>query len=367
MKHQDLKRLLDVAKRRISTIDVNSLNNILDNKNDLLKKKLINDAIRPVNASENKIVKSVGNTSVSNSKILRQNKNFFTKLNGNFKRIQLPESGAFNGTIIRYNEEKIICVYRSDEKHFVACYLDNKYNPIKDSFHKLKISKCADPRLIWLKNNSLLLTYASVNNVSYDKEYICGMIIMDDKSAGKFIDGNEFRISSASLHGRQKNWMSFSKDGEIYFISSVCPHEIYHLSDDLVCKKLYTTNWSSPWLVKEHHRGSTNPIRLSDGNYLSTFHTSMKHEGRFHYDNGCYIFSGEPPFNVIKCANRTYLPAEAACEKHVRNAKRIVCNFPVGMMMENGKAIISYGDNDSCVKIVEYKLEDLLNTTIDVS
>jgi predicted GH43/DUF377 family glycosyl hydrolase len=93
----------------------------------------------------------------------------------------------------------------------------------------------------------------------------------------------------------------------------------------------------------------------------------MKYKGKFHYDNGCYLFSGKPPFNVLKCANRTYLPAEAACEKHFRKANEIVCIFPVGMIYEKNKVIISYGDNDTLVKIVEYDLEDLLDTMVDVN
>jgi predicted GH43/DUF377 family glycosyl hydrolase len=61
------------------------------------------------------------------------------------------------------------------------------------------------------------------------------------------------------------------------------------------------------------------------------------------------------------------LPAEAACEPPFRKASEIVCNFPVGMIYENNKVIISYGDSDSVVKIVDYKIEDLLSTMIDVN
>lgn len=361
-----IKKLIDVAKRRSGAIDINSLNSIIDNKNNISNNLFTKNHGKNRYSRNEKLVKSIGTGLNSSNNKPRPDKNFLTKINGNFYKVLLPEKGAFNGTVIRYDENKIICVYRSDENNFVACFMDNKYNVLPNSFYKLKIKDCADPRLTWLKNNNLLLTYSSVIGVTHDREYICGTIIMDDRLEGKFVDKPEFRISPSNLSGRQKNWMPFKHEEKVYFVASVCPHEIYFLNENLVCKKVYHTDWTSPWAIKEHHRGNTNVVMLSDGNYLATFHTSMRHENKHYYDNGSYIFSGVPPFNVIKCSNRTYLPAESACETHFRKNGQIVCNFPVGMMVENNKVIISYGDNDSVVKIVEYKIEDFLNTMIDV-
>jgi predicted GH43/DUF377 family glycosyl hydrolase len=363
-KNEDIKRLIETAKKRFSSVEVNNLNNIIENNG--VKKS---DLTRFANKGDNQhtiIVRSLGTKISSHSLRERGNQKFLTKLNGNFHRISLPEKGAFNAAIVRYNEEKIICVYRSDEAHFVACYLDNNYNPIKDSFHNLKIKNCSDPRLIWLNDGSLFLVYSSIHNVSHEKEYISGTIIMDQKETGIFIDSQEIRISPESMSDRQKNWMPFIYDKKVYLVSSVCPHVIHSLDDDFKSKKAYQTNWSSPWFINMHHRGNTNAVMLDDGNYLATFHTSFLHKGMHYYDNGSYIFSGKPPFNVLKCSNRTYLPAESACEKHFRKESEILCNFPVGMMLENNKVIISYGDNDSVVKIVEYKVEDFLNTMVDV-
>ena len=79
-----------------------------------------------------------------------------------------------------------------------------------------------------------------------------------------------------------------------------------------------------------------------------------------------YIFEGKPPFKVLKCSNKTYLPAEDAIEPHFRKANSILCPFPVGMVVKKNKVIISYGDNDSCVKILETNLEDLNKLMLEV-
>jgi len=359
---ENIARLIDVAKRRIGSIDINGLNSIIDpNKDNMLKKNT-----RELNYKKEKIVRSIGASRSTLPDKGRLNEKFFTKVNGNFHSIYMPEEGSFNAGIVRYNKEKLICVYRPDEYNFIGCYLDNNYNVIKGSYYKFKINNCADPRVLWNSKNQLILIYSSVDKSEFSKEHICGTVMIEDKESGVFVDRPAFRISPINLEGRQKNWMPFTYNNKIHLIAHVNPHVIYELNDNNVCKKLYETKWKSPWMIKESLRGSTNAIRLDDGNYLSTFHTSMNHRGKLYYDNGCYIFSGKPPFNVLKCANRTYLPAEAACEKHFRKANDIVCNFPVGMIVEDNKVIISYGDNDTLVKIVEYKLEDLIKTMVDI-
>jgi hypothetical protein len=80
------------------------------------------------------------------------------------------------------------------------------------------------------------------------------------------------------------------------------------------------------------------------------------------YDNGAYIFEGKPPFKPLECGHRTYLRAEAAREKHFRKTGVIVCTFPIGMTTKNDKLIISYGDNDSCVKIMETTIDEMKKT-----
>ena len=69
---------------------------------------------------------------------------------------------------------------------------------------------------------------------------------------------------------------------------------------------------------------------------------------------------------MLKCANRTYLKAEDAVEPHFRKKGLIQVCFPVGMTRKNNDLLISYGDNDSSVKILKTTVEDMLKTTIDV-
>ena len=68
----------------------------------------------------------------------------------------------------------------------------------------------------------------------------------------------------------------------------------------------------------------------------------------------------------MKCGNRTFLPAEAAVEPPFRKAGIIRCIFPVGMVRSGERILISYGDSDSCVKILDTRVSELMTTMVDV-
>lgn len=277
--------------------------------------------------------------------------------------IRLPlKHGCFNAGLIEF-ENEYVCVYRPDEYSFAAVILNSDLE-ISSTIHKFKITNCADPRLIW-NNNKLFMIYSSTDE-SIKKECIRGTIIMDLEKSKQFIQNEPFRVSPPGVT-REKNWMPFEYENEIYLIASINPHIIYKLNKNNEAEKVYETKWISPWFNSEFLRGNTNAVRLPNGNYLSTFHTVEKMNKSMHYyDNGCYVFEGKPPFKVLKCANRTYLKAEDAVEPHFRKKGLIQVCFPVGMLRKDNNLLISYGDNDSSVKILKTTVEDMLQTTIDV-
>ena len=298
---------------------------------------------------------------------IRQQHDKLTTINGKITKLNLPH-GSFNaGIAVLPNTDNYICVYRPDEYGFIACLLDSQFKIIENTFFNLQINNCADPRLIWI-NKKLLIIYSS-NDDGLAFECIKGGFIMDLNKANAFIKPEIFRISPHNGL-REKNWMPFINDNHLYLISTIKPHTIYELNfinDKPVCEKKFQTDWINPWFSKEFLRGNTNAVQLEDGNYLATFHTVEKINQTHFYDNGCYVFEGKPPFKVIKCANRTYLKAEDAIEKHFRKEGIILVNFPVGMIRDKERIIISYGDNDSCVKILETTIQEMLNTTLKLS
>lgn len=280
--------------------------------------------------------------------------------------LNFPEKGSFNsGMAIHPDGDKYIFVYRPDEYRFVGCFVDKSFQKITNYF-KFNILNCADPKLIWHKDK-LYMIYSSTNGVRFDEEYMSGSIIMDLSVSKNFIQTKEFRISPKELSSRQKNWMPFINNDDLYFISSICPHVIYKfINEKTDPKKICYNNWKSPWMFEEFLRGNAPIIQLENGDYLGIFHTVVTKNKLHYYDNGCYVFEGKPPFIVKRCSDKTYMKAEDATYPHYRKRGSILVNFPVGMIRDGEDIYISYGENDSIVKVMKVKVEDMLNLTVEI-
>ena len=293
---------------------------------------------------------------------------FLTTIPSKMVRLDLPEAGSFNAGILDLGN-KILCVYRSNEYEFVACFLNYEYKVINNFYYKFKMYGVTDPRIIRTPDNKVLMSY-SMKFDNCNAESIAGTIIMDlSKSDTEIFEAETIRISPKEIVRRQKNWMPFVHEKKLYFIANIHPHEIYevHTGSIIKSEKKYVTSFKNKWFMQTGLRGNTNAVILPDGNYLTTFHTVARNKNLHYYDNGFYIFEGKPPFVVTHMSEKTYLKAEDATEPHYRKSGLILCAFPVGMILKDNKVIISYGDNDSCVKILESSLDDVMSMMVKVN
>ncbi len=190
-----------------------------------------------------------------------------------------------------------------------------------------------------------------------------------------------YLLSPKNSRARQKNWMPFCcsgvndtnsniNDQQLYLIASVCPHVVFSMDcNTFKTEQVSVWQWSHCWEPRgEFLRGNTQAVQLDDGNYLGTFHTGVREtpRGCVYYDNGCYLFEAKPPFKVLKCSDRSYLPASAATEPHFRKLGLIECAFPCGMVREGERLIITYGNNDSCVIVLDTTVKAMLETMVNV-
>ena len=321
--------------------------------------------LKPNRHDPKKIVTKLSRPKYSN--LRRPTTQYLTNVKHNVVRLNLPERGSFNPSILDIGD-KYLFVYRPDEIELIACFLNYDYTIIPDSFYKFDMKYVADARLVITPDNKVLMSYSKYS-ISFCDETIQGNIIMDlNESKDKIFLGETIFISPKNIKGRQKNWMPFVHDENLYFIARVCPHEIYNVdwTGNRESFLEHTVEWKNNWFIKASLRGNTNVVLLEDGNFLSTFHTAMHKESCVFYDNGCYIFEGKPPFKPLYSGHRTYLRAEAARESYYRKAGLIVCTFPCGMIRNDKKIIISYGDNDSCCKIMETNIDEMMATMTKV-
>ena len=141
---------------------------------------------------------------------------FLTTISSKIIRLDLPEAGSFNAGILDLGN-KILCVYRPNEYEFTACFLNYEYKVINDFYYKFKMYGVTDPRIIRTPDNKVLMSY-SMNFNNCNAESIAGTIIMDlNKSDDEIFEDKTIRISPKEIVRRQKNWMPFEYNNELYF------------------------------------------------------------------------------------------------------------------------------------------------------
>jgi predicted GH43/DUF377 family glycosyl hydrolase len=258
-------------------------------------------------------------------------------------KINLPESGAFNPGIVK-NKDEYIFVYRKDEFHFKLCRLDKQYNPY--DFHEINLDQVTDPRLIML-DNVLYCFYSRIDENHWDKEHICYCILMRNDIFGQ---EEEVRVSKPGR--KEKNWIPFVQSENIFLLSDINPHCVRAINGEIKSQ----ISWSCE--LTKHLRGNVPAVYGSaDGTYLSMFHICEIYKNKIYYDNYFYIFKdGIPTHRHVT----PFLRGEDATEPYFRK-RNIACTFPVGMIVENDEIIISYGDNDSCCKLMFLSLSDVMN------
>ncbi len=270
-----------------------------------------------------------------------------------FFRYDIKEKGSFN--------HNYIAVVELDEK------LEQKSNfkpiDIRSEFGN-------DPRVI--KNHSQFFLVYNDTFSSNPKDRIMKIAEIDLSDYQlKYITGLDRRLKPT-----EKNWVPFHFCGgasdEVCFIYSIQPYDVLKLENtrENNLKKLmeisridpFPWSWGPP-------RGGT-PAELVNGEYLTFFHSSFKDwYGRRWYAMGAFTFEAKPPFKITAVSPHPILFDGIYTSPHLNGASnKLRCIFPSGLLItEDGKLLVSCGENDSSVKIITFDQDALLNSLIPLN
>lgn len=278
----------------------------------------------------------------------------------NVKTLALPEVGAYNGALLLHpHRPSYICVYRARERTFAACELDLELSLRPRTHVTLELPPCVDPRPIRHRDRTWLLFSVPSPDATEEAIWVAEMHTGD----GGFGCGPAFPLE-VPRPGRQKSWMPFSVDDSLFLISDVHPHTVWRVDGlaerDPSPVMVAEEPWPKPPVWLGQLRGNASPLRLDPGRFLGTFHVCVDRDGVWHYENGCYVFEATPPFRVRACATAPYLGAADACAPMLRRQGEVRVTFPLAVVPAGEDLLISYGDNDSAVKVVRTTLDALL-------
>jgi len=238
--------------------------------------------------------------------------------------------------------------------------------------------KKAEEGRLFVMNDRLYLIYADNKEIDHSPAESWLHIA----ELGYSCDGFKLRshlpivaYNGASVACRQKNWVPFAYQGDMYFGYTLNPHRIFrHIPGSHVCEDICSTyapiHW--PW---GQLRGGTPALLMDDGRYLAFFHSSKPmttvHSGveMLHYFMGAYTFSSSPPFAL------THISAKPIVGKGFYSGYdgyepywgqlRVV--FPCGILQDDHFIWVSYGRQDHEMWIVKFDKQRLLESLAPIA
>ncbi len=174
---------------------------------------------------------------------------------------------------------------------------------------------------------------------------------------------------------REKNWVPFDKDNELFLAYSINPHKIFRpIIGFGECETVVTTISEISWNWGEL-RGGTQALRISDEEYLSFFHSSVRmttfhsdDKEMPHYFMGAYTFSTEYPFELTRISSEPIVGKNfyhGPKYKPYWGSVRVV--FPCGYIQDDDFIWVLYGRQDHEVWVVKLDKMGLLDSLVPAS
>jgi len=280
-----------------------------------------------------------------------------TATGGNCSLLPLPEHGG-----------EFLMLWRPDFTQVHACRLDFGYRVIPGTHVDLDMVQKEDPRVI--RRGSEIIATMSFHGLPAT---LPRMELWSITSTSPIVAAPVYCLDDPGIPSYrprcEKNWMPWVHGGNLYFTYSIQPHRILRAEfrNGGRVEVAYATDWQAPHWRREwgqEFRGSTPPVQLPDGTWLSTFHTVTR-DG---YRHAFFRYSGEPPFKVFAVSRRHVLsPADATGRNwRQRNDPRRRCIFLMSMQIEGDLVRLAGGDNDCASVVLEMSLCQILEDMVNV-
>lgn len=313
------------------------------------------------------------------------------------KKIEVPEFPyAFNPSIVLWQGHLLMSFREIGDPQEVAplpsggdsriglVLLDEQFNPIGPpqilSLKSAKINamQSEDARLIVVGNHLYLIYSGNGNHIIEDEGFRM-------YAAELAFDGTHFSIlkneclsqfEGRNKNKREKNWVPFAYDDELYLAYSIKPHKILKplLDGSKTCLSICSSMPSIVWEWGEL-RGGTPALPIDNDYYLAFFHSAKaaatEHsQGQEipHYFIGAYLFSREAPFAIKQispepiCGHGFY----RGCS-YIPYWHPVQVVFPCGFVFDEQFIWVAYGRQDHEMWVVKLDRQGLLESMIQVS
>ncbi len=309
---------------------------------------------------------------------------FFCKIH----RVTIAEfPGAYNASLVRY-KEGFLMAFRTDSykipvaapenlPHYTQMiglvHLDESFCQISKPQLLPKLgNRAQDPRLVWV-NETLYLLYTSPPPGAAHSCVGSGMYLTEVfEREERFQVSQPLPLKAPIRRNWEKNWVPFCYKGKLYVSYRLDPHVVLEVSlQNGGCARRSTSCVSLPWRYGTL-RGGT-PAVLIEDHYLTFFHSSRVEisslsggyqELRAYYV-GALTFESKPPFHLKSISQSAFSHPNFFTSPKTPLTDSLVV-FPCGLVVEGNRIVVSYGENDGCIKIMELDKEKLYKSLVTV-
>ncbi|MBI5346851.1 MAG: hypothetical protein HZB76_06910 [Chlamydiae bacterium] len=267
----------------------------------------------------------------------------------NVKKIEIEGvKHPLNSSIIEYGNDYLLVfrIQNKAEDSTAIVLLDNNFKQ-KKPYVKIDLkSKTAQDARIFKFNNGYYLTY---NDPLFVKDYLYRAMHL--ASLNENFEVNFTTCLDLNIKPVEKNWVPFVDEDKLLLAYSLMPHKIMELQDLKTNSLKHYVYPNNPCFTRFHWefgapRGGT-PAKLVDGEYLAFFHSCFKGINKAWYVMGAYTFQAKPPFKITRVSKYPII---------LSNITSTRITYPAGFVLgkEKDKEVIfvSYGENDTCSKIM---------------
>jgi len=282
----------------------------------------------------------------------------------------LPAPHCYNPGLIVINGKLVMC-YRQhlDTSFSEICVTEIDWDTLKPVTlglqRTLKIPKSfdnedqEDSRMCW-HNGQIVMSYTMWRRATMNGKWLY------TPQVDIAIWSPEWKLQQKVTHlyrtntlKPQKNWTYFSHNNRLMCCYDFNPHTVTEFSDSSES----INEWETDGIEWDYGtiRGSTPPVRLSDDEYLSFFHSRKVDTGlpgKVRYYAGAYCFEAKEPFRITRFTEQ---PVFVGSEKDTQWDSQLACVFPCGLVLRDGVAYVSMGSNDMECVVARVAVPELLS------
>lgn len=284
---------------------------------------------------------------------------------------------AYNPSIAQYGENYLLIfrlttgANRRQDNRIGLIVLDQEFNPIgtpqilsqKDG----QTVYGGDARIIAVGDKMYLTFSDDPLNMGKAFQWMRSMCVSELKEEnGVFWLTPPLSLRHTTKDGLQaaeKNWSPFDWQGQLLLSYYLSPHEV--LLPDLdtgESQPLYMSEFSWNWPYGRI-RGGT-PSILVDGVYMGFFHSSIRNKKLLGksclvYFMGAYIFSPEPPFEILKVSQEPIVGSHFYGKDYIRSMQVI---FPGGFIHKDPFIYVIYCRNEKEICYAKLDKKQLLQS-----